>query len=150
MKKKNIILFFVFLLICSLEQGFNYFQLIKGEQPKRVNLPTIYLELSPTALVFDRIVNFVPSNHVILTFEDGTQKVFHYNEREERNLNSLEMLLQRKSFTLLASRKMIFYYFCGHNIKSMGPLPDKKITAVDVLILEKNHFNHYVCNDLKT
>lgn len=148
MKKTKVIFFVFFLSICSIEQLIHYANLITGKQPHREFLPTYFLELQAASLVFDRIRTFLPSTYVELTFEDGSKKEFNYSEREE-NPNWLEIILIRRAFTSLASDKLIHYYFCEHNIKTMGPGPWKTVKEVDVLNRENNQFFHYVCKDLK-
>jgi hypothetical protein len=113
-----------------MEQFIQVYFLLQGKQPIHILLPTYFLQLSPSPLVFDRKEGFFRKQNATLIFTDGSKKQFQYSEYDENLPNSLEKMLMRRAFTNFFTPEIINYYFCEYHLKTLGAKPLVKVKEV--------------------
>jgi len=136
--------FILLLLLASIESFFQLSLIVSGKPPTRLKSPLFYLNLSPSALVFDRPNGFFRSMDLRLFFHDSTTLEIHYEESELSNKNYLERILKRRIFSNESKIHEKKPYLCNRNSIILMPfqIPNKTILSAE--IYSKNDPNFLV------
>ncbi len=127
--------FFVLLiLLSSIESFYQLSLMIQGHPPKRLKSFLFYLNLSPSALVFDRPNGFFRSMDLKIRFSDNTIADIHYEEMDTENTNYLERILKRRIFSNESKLNEKMPYLCNPDSIILIPfkLPKKIITETEI------------------